>query len=291
MATDVTPIEIDEIRRLISKLGDDDLITDFEEHIQMTPAKESLRVWKDSGKVIAFAYVDGFCNLWFEVDPDFSTDTLDSEIINWGVQIQKQRNLESGETSTLDHSCKAGNHRRMEILARHGFIKQPVKSVYYSRSLNLPIEQAEFSAGYTWRPVTSMDSLASLVDLHRAAFGTENMTVEYRQAIMNAPQYDMSLDFLAVSPDGTLAAFCICSVDEKDPLLGYTDPIGTHPQHQHLGLAKALVLTGLGLLARRGVKRVELGTSSENPAMNLLAQSLGFTCISEKLWFSKNIEL
>ena len=99
-----------------------------------------------------------------------------------------------------------------------------------------------------------MDTVESLVDLHRAAFGTEKMTVELRQAIMNAPQYEMDLDLLAIAPDGSLAGFCICSLDESDKSIGHTDPIGVHPLHQHKGLAKALVTVGISLLAITGSK-------------------------------------
>ena len=129
----------------------------------------------------------------------------------------------------------------------------------------------------------------ALLTLHRAAFGTEKMTVELRQAMMNAPQYEMNLDLLAIAPDGSLAGFCICSLDENNKSIGHTDPIGVHPLHQHKGLAKALVNVGISMLAKRGVKKVELGTSSENTAMQQLASSLHFSCYSEKIWFSKNV--
>lgn len=283
------PNVVDEIRSLLTQLDKHSTISDFEEHIQMDAARESLRCWHDGNKLLAFAYVDAYANLCFEIAPGQTSPDLERRIVDLGVGVQKQRNLASGKNATLDHSCDASNVERLGFLKRNGFVEEEIRSLFFTRSLNEPIPPAPFPSGYTWRSVTPGDPIKSLVALHRAVFGTGQMTVEYRQAIMNAPQYTMDLDLLAVAPDGSLAAFCICSVDENDPTIGYTDPIGVHPAHQHKGVARALVGTGLELLEKRGVQKAELGTSSENLAMQQLAVALGFSCISENHWFSKAI--
>jgi len=83
----------------------------------------------------------------------------------------------------------------------------------YARSLNEPISEYAFPPGFFLRHVEGEHEVESLVTLHRAAFGTENMTVEQRLAIMHAPQYERELDFVAVAPNGELSAFCICGFD------------------------------------------------------------------------------
>jgi mycothiol synthase len=278
-----------EPRALVKRLGVNSTITDFEEHVQMKAVRDSLHRWHVESEFSAFAYVDEYANLWFEVAPGCTTMEIEIEIIDWGAQIQKRRNIASGVNSTLDHTCEAANHQRVELLTRSGFVQQNELTLLFSRKLTTQIEEPSFPTGYTWRNVLPSDSVQTLVDLHRAAFGTDKMTVELRQAIMNSPQYEMDLDLLAVAPDGSLAGFCICSIDEENKSVGYTDPIGIHPLHQHKGLAQALVTAGISLLAKRGVKEVKLGTSSENTAMQLLANALKFSCYSEKIWFSKNI--
>ncbi len=42
------------------------------------------------------------------------------------------------------------------------------------------------------------------------------MTVEYRQAIMRAPDYIPELDLVVQAPDGDLAAFWICQIFPDD---------------------------------------------------------------------------
>lgn len=283
------PKLVDEIRILLKTLGKNVTISDFEEHILMDAARESLRCWQTGIQLLAFAYVDAYANLCFEIAPGSATHKLEKEIVDWGVSVQKQRNLANGESATLDHSCETSNTERLAFLKRNGFKEEEIRSLFFTRSLSVPVQTASFPIGYSWRSVTPDDPIESLVDLHRSAFGTGQMTVEYRKAIMSAPQYEMGLDLLAVAPDGSFAAFCICGIDENDPTVGYTDPIGVHQTHQNKGVAKALVTEGLKILKNRGVEKVEIGTSSKNSAMQQLALSLGFVCVSEKHWFSKAI--
>jgi len=133
------------------------------------------------------------------------------------------------------------------------------------------------------------------VALHRAAFGTENMTVEYRRVIMSAPSYIPELDLVAVAPNGDLAAFCVCQIFNDDSSSaggqheGWTDPVGTHPTYQRLGLAKALIVTGLHRLKSYGMDMALLGTSSQNMAMQRLAEACGFHLVSRTLFYRKEV--
>ena len=279
--------DIEEVRQLLSELGNSCSIVDFEEHIQMQAVRESIRLWRDGDVLMGFGYVDGYCNLWFETKNNSHSQGLEDELIKWGIRCQKLRNSGSGTNDPLDHCCSITNSHRQEMMLRNGFSLGSVRSLTFSRLLVEPVEIHPFPPCYFWRSVNDLDSIESLVDLHQAAFGTKQMTVEYRTAMMNAPQYQPELDLVAVAPDGSLCALCICGFYDDSKATGYTDPIGTHPHHQHKGVAKALVSTGMAILAKSGARIVEFGTSSENAAMQQLAASLGFTCVAEKLWFSK----
>ena len=97
---------------------------------------------------------------------------------------------------------------------------------------------------------------------------------------------------MIVAPNGELAAFCVCSIEEEAEvgLVGFADPIGTHPHYQRRGLAKAVVTAGMRMLQGRGVAVVKLGTSSQNEPVQRLAGTLGFKCVSEKVWFSQEVD-
>ncbi len=114
------------------------------------------------------------------------------------------------------------------------------------------------------------------------------MTTENRLVIMNTSEYDPALDLVVVAPDGMVAAYCTCSVNELGKT-GETDPVATHPSYQRMGLARALLLKGMSLLKERGMASAHLGTSGSNIAMQKTAESVGFTVEYTTIWFSKEV--
>jgi ribosomal protein S18 acetylase RimI-like enzyme len=283
--------DLQAMHALLARPGLQECVVDFEEQIQLTAFRETLRLWRAAGELAAFAYVDDYNNLWFAADEKTpAIDRLEDEIVAHALQVIRERNARHGSRDPLDFSCRSDETRRLRLMERHGFQVQPVRTLQFSRDLRAPIPDFPLPAGYTLRPTWGEVEIEALVELHRAAFGTDQMTVEWRRAIMNAPQYVPDLDLLAVAPDGELAAFCVCGFDDPERRVGYTDPIGTHARHQGKGLGRALLSAGLQALQAAGAVRAELGTSSENQAMVKLASALGFELASEKLWFSKDVD-
>ena len=265
-------------------------IVDFDEHFQLSAFWSTGRIWRHANQVVGFAYIDDYDNLWFETLPEHALlDELEDQIIAWGVTCIKKRDAQASVQHTLDYSCNAGDSRRIQVLERHGFTRQVVRSLRYSRPLSIPIVIYPLPEDFSIRCVQGENEVESLVALHRAAFGTQHMTAEQRLAMMRTSQYIPDLDLVVVAPDGELAAFCVCGFTDPDRKIGYTEPLGTHSRYQRLGLAKALLSAGLTGLKEAGAQVAELGTSSENAAMQNLAAALGFACVSEKLWFSKTV--
>lgn len=282
--------DIELMRQLISSLSHQLSITDFEEFIQLKSVRQNTRLWFEGPLLIAFAYVDDFNNLCFEIAPGKSNPVLEGEISDWGLECMRNMMDQSGENVALDSSCSALNLARIELLERMGFIQQEIRSLKFTRPLNNPIPKFPLPTGYSIRSVKGEFEITELVNLHQAAFGTDHMTEEYRLAMMHAPDYDQAMDWVAVAPDGSLAAFCIGSIDEEDQTLGYLDPIGTHPDHRRIGLSAAMIAYGLTFLESKGLKNVQFGTSSENTPMRELAIRTGFTLQSESVWFSMDVE-
>ena len=281
--------DLDRIRAFLGQLPHKHRLVDFEERMQIESIRARVRVWERVDQIIALAYVDMFNNLWFEITPSHAADELEQAVLNWGLACIRRQNEETGDSSTLDFSCDAKDNERLAFAERFGFVRESIHTLKYSCPLAEPPKEFSLPAGYSIRCATGESEVDALVALHRAAFGTENMTVEERLAIMRAPGYIPELDLLAVAPDSSLAAFCVCGFEEGESTIGYTDPIGVHPRHQKIGLGKAIVSAGLRALQSRGAKIAELGTSSENIAMQKLAEGLGFICASEKVWFAKAV--
>jgi ribosomal protein S18 acetylase RimI-like enzyme len=282
--------DIQILRDLVHRLPDGKTVVDFEEKIQVEQVRAATRIWQADKTPIAFAFVDDFSNLMFVTDPAYHTPELETEIVDWALACVRKRNMETGESNTLDAACKSDNLSRLAFLERHGFQREEIRSLGYRRPLDQPIAEYALPEGFSLRPVHGEAEVEDLVALHRSAFGTDNMTVEYRLAMMRAPQYLPELDLVAVAPNGELAAFCICGFMEDDPEVGFTDPIGTREGYKGLGLGRAIVTAGLKAIQARGAKFAELGTSSKNLPMQRLAESLGFELVSETLWFSKRVD-
>lgn len=282
--------DVQAMRELRERLALRSTIVDFDEQILLSSIRETTRIWNQDNKIVGFAFVDEYNNLWFETETEFALlDELETEIVKWGINCIKRRNAETSLDTTLDCTCNVDDNHRISVLKKHGFVPEKVRSLQYSRPLNEPIVEYLLPSGFSIRCVKGKDEVGQLVALHQAAFGTNNMTIEYRLAMMDASQYVREIDLVAVTPNGELTAFCVCGFDDPEKKVGYTDPIGTHPSYQKIGLGKALVSAGLIALKNAGANTARLGTSSDNIAMQKLARELGFICVSEKLWFSKSV--
>lgn len=268
---------------------------DLRELLQIPPVIANTRLWFDARRrLVAFALVDTSNNLLFELEPHFTDPGLSDQIINWGVECLQRAQEKTEEKITLDASCSEDDRERIAILERHGFVEQPVRSYLLSRDLADLIPEPFLPAGFTIRPSKGLAEIEEWVQLHRAAFGTENMTIDERSAMLSGADYDPQLDLTAVAPDGSLAAYCLCQIHPDENRLsgrkeGWTDPIATHPAYQRRGLARALLLTGLRLLKGCGVDSARMGTSSENIRMQSAARQVGFQIEASKIWFSKPI--
>ena len=281
--------------RPVERISDFPGIVDLHEAMTMEKIRQQTRLWfATEHRMAAFAYVDHYNNLWFELDRQSFSPTIEQEIVDWGVKCVRHLAQTQDTPLTLDASCRLENSERIALLERHGFVRQEEQSLQMVRSLAEPIPDPQIPAGFFIRHVQGEQEVEALVTLHRAAFGTDNMTIEERLAMMRVPDYDPELDLLAVAPDGRLAASCVCSISRDENQHsgrkeGYTDPIATHPDFRRRGLARALLLKGLVLLRRRGMDAARLGTSSKNIAMQNLARAAGFRLESSTLWFTKAV--
>jgi len=276
-------------------LLDSPSFTDLHELLALESVQASAVIWEDEhARAHAFALVDPYCNLLMESTKAAGFSALFHESVHRASDYLRQTNSSSGRLPTLDISCRAEDAARLDCILIEGFIAEPYQTVTLRRDLRAPLPEAALPAGFHIRLLDGGHELPAYVALHQAAFGSEEMTLEMRKAIMHAPEYDPALDLVAVSPDGKLAAFCVCQIFREENALtgeecGWTDPIGVHPDFQGLGLGLALLHTGFQRLQERGMIRAIIGTRSDNERMLSLARKAGFSIDHTRLWFSKSI--
>lgn len=269
--------------RPLEHLNDHPIKVDIEENLASPTVRANTRLWFDDDQPVSWVYVDGFNNLYWELDNKYE-EVLGSQIIEWGEACIRKA-LASGQSITLDASCREDYAMRIAFLKRHGFEQTETTTVRMIRLLSEPISEPKLPPGFVIRPLAGTQEAEAVAAMHRAAFGTNYMTTENRLVIMNTSEYDLSLDLVVIAPDGTMAANCICSVNKQEKF-GFTDPVATHPRYQGMGLARALLTSGMQLLKERGMRSAHFGTRGDNMAMQKTGEAVGFKLAYKTLWFS-----
>lgn len=147
--------------------------------------------------------------------------------------------------------------------------------------------------GYSIRPIAGEKEIpnwvAALNDSFAEQWRYHEATIE--QTIHFArhdPCYRPQGDFVAISPEGSIAGLCQCviRVDDSRPCslpVGRVALLGVCPAHRRVGLGSALLRTGLRWLQNEGVNEASLGTDANDvgSAMSLY-QRTGFEVIHQR---------
>jgi ribosomal protein S18 acetylase RimI-like enzyme len=133
--------------------------------------------------------------------------------------------------------------------------------------------------GYRLRSVRWPDDIEARVEVHRAAFAPSRMTTEKYVRLLEMPRYAAERDVVVEAPDGSLAAFALAWWDPQSGI-GELEPVGTHPAHRRLGLARAVDLEALARLRDAGAIDALVFSKSTNEAAEALYASVGFRAIT-----------
>jgi mycothiol synthase len=297
-AVDLPPLLALVKARPPQRLTDFPSLADLQEMLAVDDPRRKIGLWENvNGNLAGFAILDDYQSWAFlvmEIAASAQTRLVEQQMIAWGEALASSLSQERGSPLPLEVHVRSTESARIALLKALGFEQQPGGSLALSRPLAEPVPEPVLPPGFTVRSSAGEPEVEEWVRLHRLAWGTENMTVAERRSMLGTPFYDPALDLVAVAPDGSLAAYCVCWFSAEENLLsgrkdGYTDPIATHPAYQRRGLARALLLTGLHLLKERGIETARLGTARENLGMLKVAEGVGFRIESETLWFSKTV--
>ena len=256
--------------------------------------KVEAALWEDGGgRPIAFAYLEPRAVLFFYLHPDRPPadddclgDGMVAEILAWASARGRAAGYEQ-----LYSPAREDDAARIALLQRHGFAPHHWVTLRMTRPLAAPLPEPRLPAGFTVRPVAGEAEVEALVALHREAFDSTNPTVAGHLSAMRDPEHRPDLDLVAVAPDGTLAALCLCSIGREENAHlgrneGWVEVLGTRPAYRTRGLGRALLLAGLRRLRASGTAVAVLGTGQGNPAVALY-ESVGFRLAYRILWYQR----
>lgn len=256
--------------------------------------ERNIRLWENAnGQLLAFAvWQIPFAVLDYAIHPHAQVQDIETQLLTWAISRFQELARERGRRLDYYIDVREDQADRIQLLEQHGFTPDNWGNLHMQRPLTTSIPDPHLPPGFTIRPLAGESEVEAYVTLHRAAFESTSMTVDWRHRTLQAPEYIPDIDLVVQAPDGRLAAFCICwlhphlhtSEGHKE---GQVEPMGVHPDFQRLGLGQAILLENLRRMQARGAEtsHVESYTFSE-PAQQLY-QSVGFQITHKVLKYSR----
>ncbi len=253
------------------------------------PNRTTARVFFQGETLLAYAFVDAFLILRFDLDHARTTPALETAILEWYRQCVAHAAAPQPALVTTAHQADA---QRIALLERIGFRRRVESIVHLQRALADPVAPAELPRGFTIRAVQGEQEAAAVAALHRAAFGTPHLTTERRLAVMRSRTYRPEIDLVAETAGGALAAYGMGTVDEAENRIShrndaYADQFATHPEFRGAGLAQALLAEVLCRLQPGGYAFARMSTDSTNAAMLRVARAGGFDVLDHTFRFEQ----
>jgi GNAT superfamily N-acetyltransferase len=148
------------------------------------------------------------------------------------------------------------------------------------------IEEPSLPVGYRLTTMREIADVARRVAVHRAAWEPSGLTEEKYAGAMSSWPYRAEFDFVVEAPDGTLATSALGWYDDANRV-GEFEPVGTHPAHRRLGLARAVLLFGLQRFRDAGAQHAIIGCRGDDayPIPKLVYESIGFRELSRDMPF------
>jgi mycothiol synthase len=269
-------------------------IYDLRQHLRADGQAGSadVRIWeRDSGELAAIATIWDGMSLIFYVHPEQPNEDLTAEILSWGITRARAIARRYGERATLFVPIESNDRQAAALLERHGWRAEDWTFLRMARALAEPIAAPHLPNGWMLRRVSSAPDLAAATALYQDVFVAGSSIMNDRLALTRASDDVQAIDLVAAAPDGSLAAFCLCTAGSFDPRHaahndGWIDLVGTRPAYRRRGIGRAMLLAGLQQLKRCGADRALLGTASWNVAAQHLFATTGFRLLHEMRWYA-----
>jgi mycothiol synthase len=260
-------------------------LTDLPWRLASPAAQDSawVRLWEArDGTLLAWAILQfpWHC-LDYEVRPGPHREWLEQAVLDWAVERLTGEAASRGEELPFYVSARSSDMVRLAAVHRAGFRPDDWSYLHLSRDLREPVPRTALPDGFQIRPLAGEAEVAAYVATHRAAFGSTNMTADWRRRTIRDPRYVPELDLVAVGSDGTVAAFCVGwmtppTASLADKRVAQIEPLGVLPAYQRIGLGRALLLEAFHRALTIGASRIEVDAESYNEASLGLYESAGF---------------
>lgn len=246
------------------------------------------RLWETSdGTLTAWAILQSpwHC-LDFEVRPGPQREELERTVLARAVERLAADATSRGTALPFYVSARTDDTAQLKAIHRAEFCPDDWSYIHLARDLADPIPEAALPEGFHIRPLKGEAEVEPFVAVHRAAFGSTNMTVDWRRQTFHDPRHEPNLDLVVIGPAGIVAGFCVGwstpPESSSDGMrVAQVEPFGVLPDHQRIGLGSALLLEVFRWARDSGAKRMEVDAENYNPASLGAYASVGFHPVFE----------
>jgi predicted N-acetyltransferase YhbS len=230
------------------------------------------RLWHEDGRLVGWGWVTGGTELEFQVRPTHR-ELLD-EILDWAAP---------DELLVPSHHADA-----IARIEGRGLVHMPSAPWMRLNSRSLDeLPEPVLPPGYSLRTAREED-FASRAAAHRSAFQPSRFRDDVYEFVRATPPYRGDLDCVVIAPDGSVAAYTLAWLDEGNRV-GQFEPVGTHADHQRLGLGRAVNLFALHRLREEGaaLALVACRGDAAYPIPCKLYESVGFRELSRYIAYRR----
>ena len=229
--------------------------------------KRKVHLWRGAAGMLA-----GFCiaeygdgSLYLQVHPQHRE--VEDAMLAWAETVWGEA-IGAVATYAYTHGTQ-----REALLARRGYADMGECGRTYVFDLARHYPAAALPGGFRIATLAEDGEIASHIDAVRSAFGRDTLDRAWFESKASAPSYAPEWDMAVIAPGGAHAAFCLARLDQRNRI-AEIDPIGTRPEYQRRGLAKALVAECFRRLRACGMRYAYIGASPEPAVGNRLYVSL-----------------
>jgi mycothiol synthase len=231
------------------------------------PASEAVGIWCDGDDLVAWTlFLARSMSLDITIDPDH--EEIFENVLNQVTSDIQARFPNQGFGVEIDESAAS----RIRTAKGLGFVPLNEPYVLTSRAVaNIPTPS--LPTGYRIVASSSVD-IDVIIEAHNGSFGSSWTAATYG-AVQGHPGRSADLELIALAPDGSAAGFTVVWCDPVSRI-GLFEPVGTHRDHQRLGIGTALIVSGLEEMHRHEMQSARVTYEATNPAPRALYHSLGF---------------
>ncbi|MCK4497793.1 GNAT family N-acetyltransferase [Candidatus Bathyarchaeota archaeon] len=234
---------------------------------------EYLKIWEafdetqqNALRITAISYTKPSGNCWLSVHPNDTS--VVREIVLWMQNRVKEVEMklvvdDKDETLIL-------------LLSDFGFSKGEIEGDKQIRPIDSPVPTYSLPEGYTIRNAVIEKDFKEYREVQMTVFPhIVSMSKELLKVYSTASFYREDLDIVAVGPDGKFTAFCTARIDPRSKI-AELEPVGTHPDHRKLGLARAVICESLKRLEKHEPSAVVILGAAPTDGARRLYESVGF---------------